>query len=134
VSGALNEIRRLRDALERAEAQLAMSRTQTAALLQAADRDEIRPQLARERAAYERGRTEAQREAYERGRGDERTERDRLWNEAATPIARGGPGHAQLEERRYGPDGRKAFGQPRQGDYMGGPVEFRSGKDREATS
>jgi len=48
--------------------------------------------------------------------------RDRAWIEAATPIARRGPTFADLELRRWGPGGRAHFGDPRPGDYMGGPV------------
>lgn len=32
--------------------------------------------------------------------------------------------HAELEERRWGPGGREHFGDPRPGDYMGGPVDW----------
>ena len=111
-AGAAGEIRRLREALVRSRSELATARAQLAALLRATDRDEIGPQIARERAAYERGRADARQEAYDRGRVDEAAERDRQWDEVAQPIARGGPSHAELEERRWGPGGRAAFGQP----------------------
>jgi hypothetical protein len=60
------------------------------------------------------------RDAYQRGyhAGYERAERDmaRRWDEIARPVSRGGPIHQELEERRWGPGGRQAFGDPRPGD------------------
>lgn len=53
------------------------------------------------------------------GRRLEAAERDRAWNAAARPIARGGTTHAELERRRWGPRGREHFGDPRPGDFTG---------------
>jgi hypothetical protein len=61
-------------------------------------------------------------DGYDRGRCDESAARDRAWHLAADPVARGGPAHAELERRRYGPGGRARFGDRRPGDYRGGPV------------
>jgi len=44
---------------------------------------------------------------------------ERRWHEVADPVARGGPSFAELERRRWGPGGRKHFGDPRPGDYPG---------------
>lgn len=53
------------------------------------------------------------------GRRLEAADRDAAWDAIATPIARGGPSHSELERRRWGPGGRAAFGQPRTGDFQG---------------
>jgi hypothetical protein len=53
------------------------------------------------------------------GRRLEAAERDEAWNCIARPIVRGGPSHAELERRRWGPGGREHFGDPRPGDYPG---------------
>jgi hypothetical protein len=70
------------------------------------------------RDGYDAGRADG----YREGREAEGAERDRLWAEAAAPIARGGPSFAELERRRYGPGGRAHFADPQPGDYAGGPV------------
>jgi hypothetical protein len=49
------------------------------------------------------------------------------WHEAAAPLARNRPSHAELEARRWGPGGRAHFADPRPGDYPGGPVGEPSG-------
>ncbi len=54
--------------------------------------------LARERAAYERGRADG----IEAGRRLEAAERDAGWARIAKPIARGGPTYAELQKRRRG--------------------------------
>jgi hypothetical protein len=41
------------------------------------------------------------------------------WQEAARPLSRPGPSHAELERLRWGPGGRARFGDPRPGDYRG---------------
>jgi hypothetical protein len=61
---------------------------------------------------------------YRDGREAEGAQRDRLWHLAADPAARGGPAYTELERRRYGPGGRKRFGEARSGDYQGGPVPW----------
>jgi hypothetical protein len=39
------------------------------------------------------------------------------------------PGHVpEIELARWGPDGRKHFGDPRPGDYLGGPVVWDGGQ------
>jgi hypothetical protein len=73
---------------------------------------ELRLQLARE--AYERGREDGWREGHEAAE-HEMAER---WDKIAGPIARIDPErtHGDLEVRRWGPDGREHFGDPRPGD------------------
>ena len=44
------------------------------------------------------------------------------WRAVADPVARGGPEYAELEERRWGPEGREHFGDPRPGDFPGRQV------------
>jgi hypothetical protein len=44
---------------------------------------------------------------------------DRRWVEIARPVARGGPMFAELERKRWGPDGREHFADPRPGDFPG---------------
>jgi hypothetical protein len=58
-------------------------------------------------------------DGIERGRRLEAAQRDREWNEAARPIAKGGPSHSELELRRWGPGGREHYGDPQPGDYQG---------------
>jgi hypothetical protein len=53
------------------------------------------------------------------GRRLEADERDEAWNRIARPIARGGPSHAELETRRWGPGGRLRFDDPQPGDRYG---------------
>jgi hypothetical protein len=53
------------------------------------------------------------------GRRREAAERDADWRAIASPVARGGPAHAELELRRWGPGGRAHFGDPRDGDFIG---------------
>jgi hypothetical protein len=59
------------------------------------------------------------RDGIEIGMRLEAKERDRLWNRIAAPIAHGGPSHAELETRRWGPGGRRRFAEPRPGDFIG---------------
>jgi hypothetical protein len=70
--------------------------------------------------AAERTRDAAWREGYEAA------ERDmaRAWSGFAKPMTRHlqGPPHGDLEILRWGPGGREHFGDPRPGDYMGGPM------------
>jgi hypothetical protein len=46
------------------------------------------------------------------------------WQAIARPVAYGGTSHADLELLRWGPGGREHFGDPRPGDYAGGPAEW----------
>jgi hypothetical protein len=73
----------------------------------------------REWAIYVRG----YESGYAKGAADVTAERDAEWNEIARPIARGGPGHVELEALRYGPGGREHFGDPRPGDFKGRAAE-----------
>ncbi len=70
---------------------------------------------AAERAAFARGRAAGRREGYEYAY----REMDRRWVEIARPVARGGPMFAELERKRWGPDGREHFADPRPGDFPG---------------
>jgi hypothetical protein len=58
------------------------------------------------------------REMYAAGYAAAEADMDERWNAIAWTTAPG-PSHAELEERRWGPDGRAAFGRPRPGDYPG---------------
>ena len=64
------------------------------------------------RAAHENGRAEAEREMGER------------WDRIAAPVTNGEPSNRELEERRWGAGGREHFGDPRAGDFPGGPVKW----------
>ena len=64
------------------------------------------------RAAHEAGRAAADKDMAER------------WNDIAKPVTHGGKTQAELEELRWGPGGREHFGDPRPGDYKGGPVKW----------
>lgn len=64
------------------------------------------------RAAHEAGRAAAEKDMAER------------WNDIAKPVTHGGKTQAELEELRWGPGGREHFGDPRPGDYKGGPVKW----------
>src|SRR5215472_9287266 len=54
----------------------------------------------------------------------------RAWHATAIglPLSVLGPTWAELERRRWGPGGRAHFGDPRPGDYEGGPVDFWGGR------
>ena len=56
--------------------------------------------------------------AYQAGRRDAEQEMAQRWNQIAR-AAVSGPAHAELEERRWGPDGRAHFADPRPGDFPG---------------
>lgn len=47
------------------------------------------------------------------------------WDTTARAAVRG-PGHAELEARRWGPGGRGHFGDPRPGDYPGRGVTMKT--------
>jgi hypothetical protein len=72
-----------------------------------------RRQLARE--AYQRGYSAGQKAGYEHAARDMAA----AWHAAAVPVSRGGPSYAELERRRWGPEGRERFGEPRPGQYPG---------------
>jgi hypothetical protein len=72
---------------------------------------------ARQREAFRRGRALGRREGWElctRRRNAE----FRAWV-ADCHILDGTPWHAELERRRWGPDGRARFADPRPGDFPG---------------
>ena len=71
-----------------------------------------RSQLARE--MYQAGRADGYRAGYRQADADQAAR----WNQAAR-AALGGPSHAELEERRWGPGGRAHFAHPRPGDFPG---------------
>jgi hypothetical protein len=71
-----------------------------------------RNQLARE--MYEHGRAAGWREGYAAAEADDAAE----WARVTQPAVHG-ISHAELEERRWGPDGRARFGDPRPGDFPG---------------
>ena len=80
------------------------------------------------RAAHQAGREEAERErsvqAYEAGRLDAEEAMANRWDRITAPVTSGSPDQRELEERRWGPSGREHFGDPRDGDYQGGPVKW----------
>jgi hypothetical protein len=87
-----------------------------AALLSLIDPEaEIRYRHRLAREAYQRG----HRDGYYRGREDEARDRDAAWIRIATPVARAGPSHAELEAKRWGPEGREHFADSRPGDFKG---------------
>lgn len=53
------------------------------------------------------------------GYADAEADMEAAWHAVADPVARGGPKHAELAERRWGPGGREHFGDPRPGDFPG---------------
>ena len=61
------------------------------------------------------------RAAHQTGKLDAHAEENREWDRI---LARGGGNRAQVEEIRYGPGGREHAGDPREGDYKGGPVAW----------
>jgi hypothetical protein len=65
------------------------------------------------------------RTAWELGHQAAETERDELWHEQAARHVGQGPTHADLEALRWGPGGRKRFGDRRPGDYLGRDAEAR---------
>ena len=79
-------------------------------------------ELAEAEAAY---RIRLAREMYEAGHADgyqagyRQAEADQAarWHQATRPA--GGPSHAELEERRWGPGGRARFADPRPSDFPG---------------
>ncbi len=56
--------------------------------------------------------------------GTRRTAREWHVTAIGLPLSVLGPSWAELERRRYGPGGRAHFGDPRPGEYAGGPVEW----------
>ena len=71
-----------------------------------------RSQLARE--MYQAGHADGYRAGYRQADTDQAAR----WNQIAR-AATGGPAHAELEERRWGPGGREHFADPRPGDFPG---------------
>jgi len=58
------------------------------------------------------------REMYAAGYAAAEADMAARWDRIARTTAPG-PSHAELEEKRWGPGGRGAFGQPRVGDFPG---------------
>jgi len=89
-----------------------------------------RNQLARE--SYEAGRADGYRAGYRQAGADQAAR----WNQAAR-AGLGGPGHAELEERRWGPGGREHFADLRPSDFPGRDAQPRpepeTGPEMEAT-
>lgn len=73
----------------------------------------------REHQAWQAGRAEGARA----GREALIDEQDAEWRQVRQETARGGPSHAELEERRWGPGGREHYGDPRPGEYRGGRAD-----------
>lgn len=68
--------------------------------------------------AESRYRNQVGRLMYQAGRRDAEADMAARWDEIARAAIRG-PSHAELEERRWGPDGRAHFADARPGDYPG---------------
>lgn len=111
------ELRRLRTALADARRELAQLRTVIAA-------PDPMTTVGYWAGVFRIARQAAAEAAYRRGREDEGAEMAAAWHAVADPAAAGGPSFAELELRRWGPGGRAHFGDPRPGDYRGGPVEW----------
>lgn len=64
--------------------------------------------------------------AYRRGREDAHQEMADAWAPVAKRVRAlaGSPTFAEVELRRWGPGGSEHFGDPRPGDYLGGPVAW----------
>jgi hypothetical protein len=72
-----------------------------------------RHQLARD--MYQAGHADGYHAGYRQADADQAAR----WAQATRPVADGGPSHAELEQRRWGPGGREAFADPRPGDFPG---------------
>ena len=59
--------------------------------------------------------------AYQAGKDEAYAEEDAHWERI---FAWCWDGRAQVEERRWGSGGREHYGEPREGDYRGGPVPW----------
>lgn len=70
------------------------------------------------------------REMYQAGYAAAEADRDRQWN-AIARAAIDGPGHAELEVRRWGPGGRAHFADPRPGDFPGRDARPHAETERE---
>ena len=79
--------------------------------------------LSDERDQWERRLQAEGRAAYQAGYEDALRDADRTWAREPlhAPMLLDEPSLAELELRRYGPEGREHFGDPRPGDYTGGP-------------
>jgi len=69
-------------------------------------------------AAETASRNQLAREMYEAGRQDAEAEMAERWRQVTAPVVHG-LGHAELDERRWGPGGREHFADPRPGDFPG---------------
>ena len=78
----------------------------------------LRRLLRAEKAGFRRGRAAGFAEGYQAACD----EMEAQWQEIARPAARWRRSHADLEFLRWGPLGRERFGDPRPGDYTGGPA------------
>jgi hypothetical protein len=83
-----------------------------------------RHQLARE--AYEAGHADGYHAGYRQADADQAAR----WNQIAR-TGLGGPAHAELEERRWGPGGRARFADPCPGDFPGRGNRPRPGPETE---
>ena len=63
------------------------------------------------------------REMYELGRQHAEADLADQWARVAAPVVNGGPDHAEMEERRWGPGGRARFADPRPDDFPGRAAE-----------
>jgi len=98
-----------------------------AADLAGAETPLYRHQLARE--LYEAGRADGYRAGYRQAGADQAAR----WRQI-TRAALGGPAHAELEERRWGPGGRARFAEPRPGDFPGRGAQPQPGPETEPQS
>jgi hypothetical protein len=66
------------------------------------------------REMYQAGHADGYQAGYRQAEADQAAR----WNQITRPTT-DGPSHAELEERRWGPGGREAFGNPLPGDFPG---------------
>ena len=83
-----------------------------------------RNQLGRE--MYQAGHADGYQAGYRQAEADQAAR----WNQAARVAP--GPGHAELEERRWGPGGRAHFADPRAGDFPGAGARRQAEPEPEA--
>jgi hypothetical protein len=102
----------------------ALTRAERVSILSlSAERDTwLRRELAAERRGFDRGRAAG----WRQGRESAHAEMAAAWRPVAERVRSlaGSPTWAELEARRWGPAGREHYGDPRPGDYCGGPVAW----------
>ena len=78
-----------------------------------------------------RYRNQLGREMYQAGRRDAEAAMAARWSHVTAPVVHG-ISQAELEERRWGPEGRAHFADPRPGDFPGRGVTQEAERELEA--